>query len=129
MSSGRIWPRRLLGYLLSLPVLIAAIALALYALCGFFLAPYLVSREIPRFAEERLQAKAVIREVRINPFLLTAELTGFQMRERDDRPLLAFDRLYVDLEASSLLRWAWTLAEVSLEGARVDLDINPAGER
>ena len=74
MSNRPPWSRRLLRYLLSLPVLIAGIALTLYALGGFFLAPYLVSREIPRFADERLQAKAAISEVRINPFLLTIEL-------------------------------------------------------
>ena len=119
---------RLRRYLLSLPVLIAAIALALYALAGFFLAPYLVSREIPRFAGERLKAKAAVAEVRINPFLLTAEVKGFQLREQDDRPVFAFDRLFVDLETSSLFRWAWTVKEVSLEGPRIDLDIDPAGE-
>jgi uncharacterized protein involved in outer membrane biogenesis len=126
--NARAWLRRFLRYLLSLPVLITALVLALYAVGGFFLAPYLVSREIPRFAAERLQAKAGVAEVRINPFLLTVELKGFELRERDDRPVFAFDRLFVDFEAASLLRWAWTIAEVSLAGPRVDLDIDPAGE-
>lgn len=119
---------RLRRYLLSLPVLIAAVALAFYALAGFFLAPYLLSREIPRFASERLKAKAAIAEVRINPFLLTAELRGFQLHEQDGRPVFAFDRLFVDFETGSVFRWAWTFAEVSLDGARLDLDIDPAGE-
>lgn len=128
MTDKRALLRGLRRHLLSLPALIAALALAAYAIAGFFLAPYLVSREIPRFANERLQAKAGVAEVRVNPFLLTVELRGFRLTERDDRPVLAFDRLFVDIEASSLFRRAWTFADISLDGPRVDLDIDSAGE-
>jgi hypothetical protein len=55
MNDRRTTPGGLRRLLLSLPALIVVLALAAYALAGFYLAPCLVSREIPRFADERLQ--------------------------------------------------------------------------
>jgi hypothetical protein len=113
---------------LSLPFLIIAGLIVLYTLAGFFLAPYLIKREIPRLAQDKLGAQAALAEVRVNPFLLTVELKGFNLAERDNRPLLAFDRLFVDLETSGLFRRAWTFADITLEQPALSLDIDPQGE-
>jgi uncharacterized protein involved in outer membrane biogenesis len=115
-------------FFLSLPFLIIAGLVLLYALAGFFLAPYLIKREIPRFAQERLGAQASLAEARVNPFLLKVELKGLKLQESEKAPLLAFDRLFVDLEASSLFRWAWTFSDIVLERPQFDLDIDPKGQ-
>jgi uncharacterized protein involved in outer membrane biogenesis len=114
--------------LLSLPVLIVAGLLLLYALAGFLLTPYLIKREVPRFAEQKLGAHATVAEARVNPFLLTVELKGFQLSEGENRPVVAFDRLFVDLEASGLFRRAWTFADIALEHPVIALDIDPQGQ-
>ena len=106
-----VWLRRIF---LSLPFAIVAGLVVLYALAGFFLAPYLIKREIPRFAEEKLKARAAVAEARVIPFLLTLELKGFELAEGGSQPVVAFDRLFVDLEASGLFRWAWTFNEIVL---------------
>jgi uncharacterized protein involved in outer membrane biogenesis len=113
---------------LSLPFLIIAGLIVLYTLAGFFLAPYLIKREIPRLAQDKLGAQAALAEVRVNPFLLTVELKGFNLAERDNRPLVAFDRLFIDLETSGLFRRAWTFADITLEQPALSLDIDPQGE-
>ncbi|HEX6003838.1 MAG TPA: DUF748 domain-containing protein, partial [Burkholderiales bacterium] len=119
---------RLRRFILSLPVLIIAGLVLLYALAGFFLAPYLIKREIPRFAKERLNAQASLAEARVNPFLLTVELKGLQVLESEKAPLLAFDRLFVDLDASGLFHWAWTFSDIVLERPQIALDIDPQGQ-
>ncbi|MGQ0525947.1 MAG: DUF748 domain-containing protein [Betaproteobacteria bacterium] len=119
---------KLRRFVLSLPFLIIAGLLVLYTLAGFFLAPYLIKREVPRFAQDKLAAQGTLAEVRVNPFLLTVELKGFNLAERENRPLLAFDRLFIDLEASSFFRWAWTFADITLEQPALSLDIDPQGE-
>ena len=119
---------RLRRVALSLPVLIIVGLLVLYALAGFFLAPYLIKRQIPSFAQEKLGAQAALAEARVNPFLLTVELKGFRLAENEKQPLLAFDRLFVDLEASSIFRWAWTFADIVIERPLLTLDIDPEGE-
>lgn len=91
-----------------------------YALAGFFLLPRLIATYVPRYAEERLARRAEIGEVRINPLLFKVDVRKFRLTEADGRPLLGFDRLFVDFELSSLFRWAWTFAELRLEAPRID---------
>lgn len=119
---------RLRRILLSVPFVIVAGLVLVYALAGFFLAPYLIKREIPRFAEEKLKARAAVAEARVNPFLLTLELKGFELAEGGSEPMFEFERLFVDLEASGLFRWAWTFNEIVLERPGIALDIDPNGQ-
>src|SRR5262245_65806771 len=99
-------------------------AVLLYALAGFFLAPYLVQRYIPGYAVEQVGAQASIGRVRVNPFLLSLEASDFRLDYPPGRPIAAFGRLFVDFQLSSLFRRPWTFADVQVD--RLDLDV--AGE-
>ncbi|HYH42287.1 MAG TPA: DUF748 domain-containing protein, partial [Burkholderiales bacterium] len=90
---------------------------------GFFVAPYLIERNLPAFAQERLGRKASVEKVRINPYALTFEASGFFLEDKGDKRLLAFKRLYVNLQLSSIFR-GWTFDEVRLEGASLGLEID-----
>ena len=109
-------------------VLIGAGLLAAYAVCGFFLLPYLVERYVPHYAHETLKRQASIGKVRINPFLLTFEAHDFRLAERNGSPIVSAQRLYLDLEASSLLRWAWVFADIAIDGLDVHVVTGPAGQ-
>src|SRR4051812_46314155 len=97
--------------------------LLFYTIAGFFIAPWLIGRNLPAFAQERLGRKASIEKVHINPYALTFEASGFFLENKGDKPLLAFKRLYVNLQLSSLFS-AWSFDEVRLEGARLGLEID-----
>jgi hypothetical protein len=86
----------------------------LYALLGFLLTPWIVKHYISKYAAEKLKREASIAEVHVNPFLFTIEAKDFVLEEADNRPIMGFDRLFVDFELSSLFRWAWTFANISL---------------
>jgi uncharacterized protein involved in outer membrane biogenesis len=92
-----------------------------YTLAGFFLVPRLIRTHVPRFAQEQLKRRADIGEVRVNPLLFKVEIKNFRLQEADGRPLLGFDRLFIDFELSSLFRRAWTFADIQLEAPRVDV--------
>lgn len=100
-----------------------AAALGIYTLAGFFLVPYLVRHYVPKIAAETLQRQAAIGEVRFNPFLFRLEASDFAFRDTGGEPMLAIERLLVDFELSSLARWAWTFAEIRVEGPALDLVI------
>lgn len=104
-----------------------ALCVALYAVLGFWAAPSLMEHYVPLYAQESLKRKAQLGRVRINPFLLTLEAKDFKLAEADGEPLAAFGRLFVDLEMKSLLRWAWTVAEIRLEQPSIDLVLNADG--
>jgi outer membrane protein OmpA-like peptidoglycan-associated protein len=76
---------------------------------------------------EKLKRKASIAEVRVNPFLFTFEAKDFVLEEADNRPIIGFDRLFVDFQLSSLFRWAWTFADVRIERPSLHIEIQHNG--
>jgi uncharacterized protein involved in outer membrane biogenesis len=115
-----------------LPVIITLAVLVVsfvaYTLAGFFLVPRLVATYVPRYVEQQLKRRAEIGEVRVNPLLLKVEIKNFRLTEADGGPLLGFDHLFVDLEiAKSIVRAAWTFAEIRLEAPRIEAVISADG--
>ncbi|WP_040844575.1 DUF748 domain-containing protein, partial [Nitrospirillum viridazoti] len=99
----------------------AVLLMALYTLGGFFVAPPVLRREIVDVAQKAFQRPASLDEVRVNPYALSVELRGFRLTEADGAPLLGFDRLYVRLALSGLLRWAWGVNDIQLDGLKATL--------
>ena len=92
-----------------------------YTLAGFFLAPWVVQHQLVSGLSALLDRPVAVEGIRINPYALTVEVRGFAVNEPDGTPLLGFDRLFVNLEASGLLRRAWTFGEIRLENPSVQL--------
>lgn len=122
-DAARRWVRRLRPLVTRVPFLVTAAVVAVlalaYTLAGFFLVPRLITTYVPRFVQEQLKRRVEIGEVRLNPLLFKLEIKNFRLQEADGRPLLDFDRLFVDFELSSLFRRAWTFAEIQLEAPRL----------
>jgi hypothetical protein len=108
-------------------VLGIAAALTLYALAGFLLIPYLVRHYVPKLAGEHLRCQAAVAEVRFNPFLFELEAKDFSFKEAAGEEVFGFQRLFVDFDLESLFRWAWTFADIRLEGWAADLVIDREG--
>ena len=104
------------------------VAVVLYTLLGFFLAPVLVSHYGVKSIEEATGRDAVISEVRVNPYVLSVEVSGFSLNDSDGERLVSFDRLFVNFQASSLFRWAWTFREISLESPYLFDERGPDGD-
>jgi uncharacterized protein involved in outer membrane biogenesis len=128
-GAGRL--NRLRAVFTGVPVLVTLGALAflflVYTLAGFFLVPRIIATYGPRYAHEQLKRRAEIGEVRFNPLLFKLDIRKFRLTEADGRPLLGFDRLFVDFELSSVFRLAWTFAEIRLEAPRIDAVLAPDG--
>src|SRR5262245_25032 len=123
--------RWLPGFVTRVPFLVTAAVVATlvlaYTLAGFFLVPRLITTYVPRYVHEQLNRRAEIGKVRVNPLLFKLEIKDFRLQEADGKPLLGFDRLFVDFELSSLFRWAWTFAEIQLDAPRVDVVLDRDG--
>jgi uncharacterized protein involved in outer membrane biogenesis len=91
------------------------VLLALYTLAGFFVAPWLVRRELISQMQAHLDLPVQLEELHINPWAMTAEATGFSVNEPDGTRILGFDRLFVNVQLSSLFRWALTFREIALD--------------
>ena len=122
-SLSPLWRRRL-----SILGITLAALFTVYALAGFFLAPYLISRHAPRYAEEQLGSKLLLGKVRINPLLFTCEAEGLSLQSNDGNdPLFSVQRLFVDFELESLFRWAWTFGDLVIESPSRHLVIDADG--
>jgi hypothetical protein len=95
----------------------AIILVLAYTLFGFLGLPLLIESQIRSQAEQKLGRKATVGEVKVNPYVLSLQIDDFALLDQDDETLLAFDRLLVNFQLSSLFRWAWTFREVSLDGS------------
>jgi uncharacterized protein involved in outer membrane biogenesis len=133
MASGWAGRGRRLGVLLRRRRVVVTLGVLaglflVYTLAGFFLVPRLVATYVPRYVAERLERRAEIGDVRVNPLLLKFEITQFRLKEADGRPLLGFERLFIDFELMrSIFRAAWTFADIRLESPRVDAVIAADG--
>ena len=94
----------------------AIVLVLLYTLGGFFGAPALVRKLVVDALRDQAGRTATIDTVRINPYVLSLEISGLAVTDPDGEQLAGFDRLFVNLQLSSLFRRAWTLREVRLDG-------------
>jgi uncharacterized protein involved in outer membrane biogenesis len=104
-----------------------AALVALYGAFGFWVAPGIARDQLVTQLSATLARPVTLESVRINPYVLSATLNGFAVSERDGSPIIAFDELYANLSATSLLRWAWTLSEIRLVRPRVELVLDSNG--
>jgi uncharacterized protein involved in outer membrane biogenesis len=109
-------------------LLATTVVLGVYTLAGFWLVPRLIQDRLPALAQTQLGAQASVGPVAFNPYTLRLTLQDLSLAEGDGTPLATLERLTLDLEWSSLLRRAWTLAEIRLTAPRVQLTIAANGD-
>ncbi|PLY45405.1 hypothetical protein CSZ94_04970 [Janthinobacterium sp. ROICE36] len=109
-------------------------ALAAYSAAGFWLVPYVIKNQLPKFAEKELARQASIADVRFNPFTLRLEADQIAFKEapgadgKSNAPLLSIGALAVQLEWKSIVRRAWSLAEIRITAPQAQLTITPDGK-
>ncbi|HMN45808.1 MAG TPA: DUF748 domain-containing protein [Povalibacter sp.] len=102
---------------------IAAGAILLYTLAGFFLVPYVARMQMEKYVTQTLHRQVSIGEMRFNPFVLDASVSNFDLREADGSPLVSFRHLYANAQLASLWRRAIVLHEVQLSAPNIELVI------
>jgi uncharacterized protein involved in outer membrane biogenesis len=93
----------------------AVVVLLVYTLAGFFLVPWVARVQIVEQVSAALSLPVKLNEFRFNPWTLRAEATGFSIGETDGTRIVGFEHLVVDLQVSSLFRFALTFREVTLD--------------
>ena len=119
---------RLLALLRSKRAWIPLLLLTAYGLFGFLIAPRILRDQILSGIRTNLHRDARLARVRVNPFFLSVALEGFELRDPDGTPFVGFDRLFVDFQVSSLVRWAFTFREFSITNPRVHVRLLPGGQ-
>jgi hypothetical protein len=95
-------------------------AVAIYALCGFLIAPAVLKWQLTKTLSRELSREVTLEQLAINPFALTVRARGFSIKEppggtsAGSPPAVSFDELYLNASVSSIRRLAPVLDEIRL---------------
>jgi hypothetical protein len=110
------------------PLVITAAAIIVYALLGFFLAPWLVKNTATNAVRDNLGVELRLQKVSVNPFALSLGIDDLELNGPAGEPFLSIDRIYINFQLSSLFRWALTFREFHVESPKVYLARDGDGE-
>ena len=118
---------RLRSLLLKTPFRIALGLVAFYFLFAWFGFEPLVKWAAPKYIGDKSRHHLEIQAAKFDPLRLSVDLKGLKLSEPDGKPLLAFDELFVDFDAASLFKWAWTFDRIRLVAPRVRVELRSDG--
>ncbi|MFO8003451.1 DUF748 domain-containing protein, partial [Thioalkalivibrio sp.] len=113
-------PRRIRFWLLVL--------ITLYTLLGFFGLPWIIQYLAVTTAQEDLGRELRIEAIQANPYLLTLRIDGVELDDIDNRQLLGWNRLFIDLAWSSVVNRAWTFETIRFDQPIIQEERFASGE-
>ena len=94
----------------------------LYTIAGFFILPPYLKKTAEEKLSEQLGRRVTIESVSLNPYVLSAVIKGFEIKEDDGKnTFISFGRLFVDLKMITIVKGLPVIREVKLEQPRVHL--------
>ena len=111
-------------------ILVAIVALiVLIGITGFLILPALLKPVLTKKITEALQREASVDQIKINPFALSATITGFKLADPGQKTqFIAFDELYVNVDVlTSIFRRAFILEEIRLNKPYIGVTRNADG--
>jgi hypothetical protein len=114
--------------LLGKPFKILAGILLTYLAFAYFAVNPLAKRILPWVAENKLASHLTVDQVKFDPLRLILTVNNLRLTRLDGAPLAGFNRLYLNMETSGLLHFAWRLKDIRLTAPQVTLDIAPDGK-
>lgn len=113
---------RRVPFWLTLTTGLLAILLTLYVLAGFVLLPVWLERKLPEVLQEHFGWQSQVDDIGMNPFLLTLEITGLDVRD-DDGEVINLERGYVDVSFLELLGGVIGIEDLVLDDPQVRVDL------
>ena len=102
--------------------------LVAYTVAGFWLVPLVIKNQIPKLGQTELARQATVSEVSFNPYTLRLEGQDLRLAEADGAPLFAIGKLAVELQWRSMIRRAWSFAEIRITAPSASLAIAADGK-
>ncbi len=104
------------------------IFLLVFSITGFFVVPPILRSALTKKLSEELHRQVSIRQVKVNPFVLSVTVKGFLIKERNGRDaFVSFDELYLNLQSISVLRRGLIFSEFKVDKPYVSIVRNEDG--
>ncbi len=102
--------------------IIAVVILVIYSLIGFIAVPLILESILPGKLSEALNRPVSIKNIRFNPFALTADIEGLDIKDKNSTdPFVSFDKLFVNIQTMSLFKLGLVAKEIRLEKPDIHL--------
>ena len=102
--------------------------IVVYALAGFFLAPWLIKNKAIATVDQMFGADLRIANIDLNPFALSIRIQGVELDDPENETTATIGEIFVNFQLSSLFRWAWTFDEARISDAEVFASRNASGK-
>ena len=100
----------------------SVVVLIVFTFFGFFALPYLLKYIVETQATKLLHRQTTVQEVQFNPFHLTLQVKGFDIKDRNGSdPFVSFEELALDLEAASVWERGPIVRDVLLKAPQVSI--------
>src|SRR5215510_8035627 len=86
--------------------------LLFYTVFGFLILPLIVKAVAVKQLAKQLDRETTIRQVRINPFVLSGTIRGLVVKDKDGEPFLSFEEAYANFQLSSFVGKPWVFKDV-----------------
>jgi hypothetical protein len=106
----------------------ALIFLVVSSVVGFFVVPPILKSVLTKKLSEELHRQVAIRQVKVNPFVLSVTVRSLLIKERNDRDaFVSFDELYLNFQSISILKRGLILSEIKVNRPYVNIVRNEDG--
>lgn len=95
-----------------------------YTVFGFLILPLIVKHVAIKQLSEQLDREVTIRQVRINPYVLSGTIRGLLVKDKDGEPFLSVDEMYANFQLSSFFGKPWVFDEIHTTQPYVRMQIN-----
>src|SRR5215469_6464359 len=112
-------------YLIALAIVLVLVGA--YAAAGFLAVPYFARKYAQNFVRDHYGRTLSIGEIRFNPFTLNLDMSRCSFPDADGKPMLAFERLHVDLQLATLWRLGPSFREIVLTQPLAHVVVRPGG--
>jgi hypothetical protein len=102
-------------------------AVAAYGLLGFFLAPYLLEKNLIETMQQEFDAELRIEKIEINPFVLSLRINGLELDNPEGRPTARVQEIFTNFQLSSLFKLAVTFDEIRLSSPELFIARDKSG--
>jgi hypothetical protein len=102
----------------------AIILFLAYTVGGFLILPPIVRAVATRQLSRLLDRPVTIASLRLNPFVWSATVRGFLIRDQDGEPFVSWDEVYVNVQPTSVFSKAWTIRELRTSQPFVRVQVN-----
>ena len=101
--------------------------LLFYTVLGFLILPPIIRAVAVKQLSKQLDREVSIRQVRLNPFALSATVRGLLIKDKDGESFVSWDEVYVNFQLSSFFGKPWVFKEISTTRPFVRAQMNKDG--